>query len=99
MNVNTVTDSPTMCARRVFELAATATPVVSGPSRAVEALVPDGAIALVHDADAAAAAYDRLLGDPAVAAEQGEAARQWVLDGHTWRHRIDTVLAAVTDRG
>lgn len=99
VNVNTVTDSPTMCARRVFELAATATPVVSGPSRAVEALVPDDAIALVHDADAAAAAYDRLLGDPAVAAEQGEAARQWVLDGHTWRHRIDTVLAAVTDRG
>lgn len=95
VNVNTVTDSATMCARRVFELAATATPVVSGPSRAVEEMVPPDAITVAHDREQAAAAYDRLLGDPAAAAAQGEAARQWVLDGHTWSHRLDTVLDRV----
>ncbi len=36
LNVNSVLDSPTMCARRVFELSACATPVVSGWSRAIE---------------------------------------------------------------
>ena len=30
LNVNSVIDSPTMCARRVFELSACSTPVVSG---------------------------------------------------------------------
>src|SRR5437868_9674792 len=36
LNVNSVLDSPTMCARRVFELSACSTPVVSGWSRAIE---------------------------------------------------------------
>lgn len=95
VNVNTVTDSPTMCARRVFELAACATPVVSGPSQAINDLVPADAIRVVHDPTEAAAAYDELLGDQAVAAQMGAAARQWVLDGHTWKHRLDSLLAAV----
>lgn len=95
VNVNTVTDSPTMCARRVFELAACATPVVSGPSLAVERLVPQDAIRVAHTRDEAAAAYDELLGDPAAAAGVGDAARQWVLDGHTWTHRVATIVDAV----
>jgi hypothetical protein len=36
LNVNTITDSPTMMARRVYELLACGTPVVSTPSRAIE---------------------------------------------------------------
>jgi hypothetical protein len=35
LNVNSVTESPTMCARRVFELSACSTPVLSGYSRAI----------------------------------------------------------------
>lgn len=32
LNVNSVTDSPSMCARRIFEISASGTPVVSAPS-------------------------------------------------------------------
>ena len=41
LNVNSVTESPTMCARRVFELSACGTPVVSGHSRALERVFGD----------------------------------------------------------
>lgn len=97
VNANTVTDSPTMCARRVFELAAAATPMVSGPSRAIAEMVPPEAVRVVSDAAAADAAYEQLLGDPAAAAAQGEAARQWVMDGHTWAHRLATVQQVVAE--
>lgn len=35
LNVNSVTDSPSMCSRRVFELAASGVPIVSGRSEAI----------------------------------------------------------------
>ena len=38
LNVNSVKSSPTMCSRRVFELLACRTPVVSTPSRAIDEL-------------------------------------------------------------
>lgn len=36
LNVNSVVDSPSMCARRIFEITASGTPVVSTPSAATE---------------------------------------------------------------
>ncbi len=41
LNVNSVTDSPTMCSRRVFELAASGVPIVSGESKAIAQLFGD----------------------------------------------------------
>ena len=35
LNVNSVIDSPSMCARRIFEISASGTPVVSAPSQAI----------------------------------------------------------------
>ncbi|WP_210425929.1 glycosyltransferase family protein, partial [Salmonella enterica] len=40
LNVNSVTDSPSMCARRIFEISAAGTPVVSTPSAATKAFFP-----------------------------------------------------------
>ena len=34
LNVNSVVDSPSMCARRIFEITAAGTPVISTPSEA-----------------------------------------------------------------
>jgi hypothetical protein len=101
INVNTVTDSPTMCARRIFELAACGTAVVSGPSRAVEELIPFGAIAVARDHEEAGHAYATLLADADQRETMAERARAWVLGEHTYGHRVATILEAVglPDRG
>lgn len=41
LNVNTVSESETMCARRVFEIAASRTAIVTTPSRAVDRIFGD----------------------------------------------------------
>ena len=40
LNVNTIVDSPTMMSRRVYELLASGTPVISSPSKALEEQFP-----------------------------------------------------------
>nr|WP_216630037.1 glycosyltransferase [Brevibacterium renqingii] len=40
LNVNSVVDSPSMCARRIFEIAASGTPVISTPSEATKRFFP-----------------------------------------------------------
>ena len=50
LNVNSVKTSPTMCSRRVFELLACRTPVVSTPSRAIDELLGDAVITGRHPA-------------------------------------------------
>src|SRR5699024_11808068 len=40
LNVNSVTDSPSMCARRIFEISAAGTPVVTTPSAATKEILP-----------------------------------------------------------
>lgn len=40
LNVNSVVDSPSMCARRIFEITAAGTPVVTTPSEATQTFFP-----------------------------------------------------------
>src|SRR5699024_35376 len=40
LNVNSVVDSPSMCARRIFEITAAGTPVISTPSEATQKFFP-----------------------------------------------------------
>ena len=47
LNVNSVVDSPSMCSRRVFELLASGTPVVSTWSKALEVTFPSTELVLV----------------------------------------------------
>lgn len=93
LNVNTVTDSPTMCARRVFELAACGTPVVSGPAAA---LANSGApVWEVHSASETEEALRTLLADSDRRNAMSEALQSWVHDGHTASDRVDTILATI----
>jgi Glycosyl transferases group 1 len=92
-NVNTVVDSPTMCARRVFELVACATPTVSGPSLAIETGIPAGVVRVVHSPEEARSAYATLLADGA--ATDVAAGTEWVGSGQTYRHRWETILSTV----
>ncbi|GAA4055033.1 glycosyltransferase family protein [Nonomuraea soli] len=97
LNVNSVLDSPTMCARRVFELSACATPVVSGWSRAIEETFGD----LVPIAREPIESYNQvlhLINSPELRARMGHLAMREVFDKHLFSHRVDQVLRLLGQR-
>lgn len=94
LNVNSVTDSPSTCARRVFELAACATPVVSGWSAGIEEVFGDR-VAIAHDQDSARALIGAYLRNTELRDRTAHRAQRLVLTEHTYAHRVDTVLRAV----
>ena len=87
INVNTVTDSPTMCARRIFELAACATPIVSDYAMALD-YVPQGVVTVVNSAAEAAAVYSGLDEHPPAISHLGP---EWIASGHTYGDRWRTI--------
>lgn len=95
LNVNTVVDSPSMCARRIFEITASGTPVVSGPSAAVGAFFPATQVSQVGTRGDAAAAIRALVRSPELRDRTVHLAQRAIWSQHTYGHRVDTVLAAV----
>jgi len=95
LNVNTVTDSPTMCARRIYELAATGTPIVSGPSEAVAALVPPGVVAIASSAGEARDALRSILNDPLSRTTKWGTGPEWIASGNTYSDRMHRILGGV----
>ena len=94
LNVNSVTESPTMCARRVFELSACSTPVLSGYSRAIGEVFGD-LIPVSRTAPETRAKISELLGDAEGRERRAHAAMREVLSKHTYGRRVDDVLNAV----
>jgi SAM-dependent methyltransferase len=93
LNANSVVDSPTMCSRRVFELAACDTAILSTPGAALAALLGEGMVDEASDEEGAAAALERLLGDEAERTRRTRAARRAVFAAHTYAERLATIVA------
>jgi len=91
LNANSVADSPTMCSRRVFELAACDTAILSTPGAALSALLGEGLIEEAGDEGEAAAALERLLGDEEERRRRTRAARRKVFAEHTYAARLATI--------
>ena len=94
LNVNSVTDSPTMFARRVFEILASATAVVSTASAGIQQMLGD-VVALVDDEDEARAAIDRLLSDAAYRQRKGHLGHRLVTREHTYAARFRTIARTI----
>jgi len=94
LNVNSVTESPTMCARRLFELSAAQTPVLSGPAASIEPFFGD-TVRVTHSPEETTRELRALLQHEDYRDRLGLRAHRRVLDSHTYGHRIDTVLDAV----
>ncbi|GAA4124133.1 glycosyltransferase [Nocardioides fonticola] len=92
LNVNSVTGSRTMCARRLFELSAAQTAVVSAPAASIEPFFGD-TLTVVADAGESEAALTRLLADDDARDRLALRAHRRVFDEHLYGHRVDTVLA------
>jgi len=87
LNVNSVADSPTMFSRRVFELLACGTAVLSTESVGMTAMFGD-LVPVATTPEQAASHLERLLGDDAHWAALTARGRQLVLGEHTYRERL-----------
>ncbi|GAA6525247.1 glycosyltransferase [Intrasporangium sp. DVR] len=92
LNVNSVTTSPTMCARRLFELSAAQTPVISGPAASIEPFFGD-TITVSGSAEETERALTVLLRHAEYRDRIALRAHRRVFDEHLYRHRVAEVLA------
>ena len=94
LNVNSVTESVTMCSRRLFELSAAQTPVLSGPAASIEPFFGK-AVTVATDAAETRRHLAALLHQDEYRDRLALRAHRRVFEEHLYRHRVDSVLAAV----
>jgi spore maturation protein CgeB len=95
LNVNSVVDSTSMCARRIFEITASGTPVVSTPSAAVGKYFPDDEVFVVTDRDSAAATVRALVRSPELRDRAVHKGQRRIWREHTYSARARKVLHSV----
>lgn len=95
LNVNSVTGSPSMCARRVFEILASGTPVVSGESAAIPEFFSPEQVPVVRDEKTAAHVLRTILNSPQLRDRMVHTAQREIWAKHTYAHRAEKILDAV----
>ncbi|MCC3271139.1 glycosyltransferase [Arthrobacter zhangbolii] len=94
LNVNSVVDSPSMCARRIFEISAAGTPVISTPSDAVARFFAPDEVPVAATREAAAALSAGLVRNAEYNDRTVHRAQRRIWSGHTYAHRAETIVAA-----
>ncbi|MES3675212.1 glycosyltransferase [Halomonas elongata] len=92
LNVNSVIDSPTMFSRRVFELMACGTPVVSTYAKGIENLFESDAVWLVHSQEEADEALHTLMTDDVEWRRRSLVGIREVFAKHTYAHRLNEIF-------
>ncbi len=92
LNVNSVTDSPTMFSRRVFELMACGTPIVSTYAKGIEELFDTDAVWLVHTKEEALHAIKTLMTDQKEWRRRSLLGIREVFSKHTYSHRLNYIF-------
>lgn len=95
LNVNSVADSPSMCARRVFEVLASGTPVVSARSEAITKLFHSNEVPVVYEPKQAELQLRALLNSPQTRDRMVQRAQRKIWANHTYTHRADQLFRAV----
>lgn len=90
-----LTTSDTMCARRIFEVTACGTPVVSTPSPAIDAVFPGDEVAQVSTQREAEFVLRALVENSDHRDRIVHRAQRRIWDAHTYSHRVNDVLDAV----
>ena len=92
LNVNSVTSSPSMCARRIFEIAASGTPVVSTESAALRNFFAPEEVPTVASEDEAEMTLRALLNSNLFRRRTAQLSLRRVWQEHTYRHRAQVLL-------
>lgn len=95
LNVNSVVDSPSMCARRIFEILACGTPVVSTPSAAVREYFSQQQLGVVEDREHAADVVRSLVRSPELRDRMVHRAQREIWARHTYGHRVEHIIGTV----
>jgi glycosyltransferase involved in cell wall biosynthesis len=95
LNINSVASSPTMFSRRVFELLACGTPVISAYSLGIETLLGADVVTLSEDEAYTRACLERLLSDDELRERRSLVGQRRVLGAHTYTDRMTAVLGAI----
>jgi hypothetical protein len=95
LNVNSVVNSPSMCARRIFEITACGTPVVSTASPAIERFFPRDEVPQVGEVQEAEWMLRALVNSPELRDHMVHSAQRRIWRAHTYGHRVDDVLRSV----
>ncbi len=94
LNVNSISESPTMFARRVFESLACATPVISSESVGMSRMLGEH-VRVARSKEETTSHLQELLGDEDARIREGHLAYRYVHENHTYRHRINEVFRRV----
>lgn len=92
LNVNSVVDSPTMFSRRVFEIMASGTPIVSTHSRGIEELFGRDIVWLVNDESEARLAIKTLMENDQEWERRSLRGVREVFSNHTYADRLGFIL-------
>ena len=95
LNVNSVKSSPTMFSRRVFELLACGTAVVSAYARGIEELLGRDVVHIAETPEETRRHLERLLHDEDAWLRASVRGIRRVFDGHTYAHRLAYVRRQV----
>lgn len=87
LNVNSVTESPSMCARRIFEIGASGTPVVTTKSAALPYFFDNDEVISVNDQSEAEFALRALVNSEHIRRRTSHKALRRIWEEHTYRHR------------
>ncbi len=94
LNVNSVVDSPSMCARRVFELLASGTAVLSTPSQALPRFFPPDELPTTESRQEAELMVRALVNSPELRDRMVHRAQRRIWREHTYRLRGEQLLTA-----
>nr|WP_286135938.1 glycosyltransferase [Arthrobacter sp. UCD-GKA] len=94
LNVNSVVDSPSMCARRIFEITASGTPVVTAPSRAIAEFFDKSEVLEVGTREEAAGMIRSLVRSKELRDRTVHLGQRKIWQEHTYAHRAEQVLRA-----
>ncbi|MDO2935994.1 glycosyltransferase [Paeniglutamicibacter sulfureus] len=94
LNVNSVVDSPSMCARRIFEITASGTPVVTAPSRAIAEFFDKSEVLEVGTREESASMIRSLVRSRELRDRTVHLGQRKIWQQHTYAHRAEQVLHA-----
>ncbi|MHA7303924.1 glycosyltransferase family protein [Arthrobacter sp. TMN-49] len=92
LNVNSVVDSESMCARRIFEISAAGTPVVSAPSAAIKNFFSADEVPIATTREEAGHLSRALVANRELNDRTAHLAQRRIWQHHTYAHRVATVL-------
>lgn len=92
LNVNSVVDSESMCARRIFEISAAGTPVITAPSAAIRNFFEESEVPVADSRKAAGQLARAFVANPELNDRTAHLAQRRIWQQHTYAHRVDAIL-------